>query len=197
MIILCVLLLGLGGYHIRGMVSTVQSSQLATHDKPPSPSMSPQLDADTGQGAITSDIHWDRPDLIPDDLPDPMHLKSLEARDSNGLPEEFAATTDNMSQQSGDITIQDVEQGGAIQLDGSIPLIYLKGIIYARDRRSSIITDMGIFHESDEIHGATVVQIERRTVKFSVNERTIIVRVGQSSTENEEKSQDMPSQGNS
>ncbi len=196
MIVLCVLLLGLGGYHIRGMVSTVQSGQLATHDKSPSPSMSPQPGADTGQGAITSDIHWERPDLIPDDLPDPMHLKSLGARDSKDLPEELTAATDNMSQQSGDVTIQDVEQGGAIQLDGSIPPIYLKGIIYARDSRSSIITDVGIFYESEEIHGAKVVRIERRAVEFNVNDRTIIVRVGQSSTENDEGVQDEASQEN-
>ena len=70
-------------------------------------------------------------------------------------------------------------RGTPVQLDESMPVFWVKGIIYSRMDRSTVILEEGILRKGDTIYGATVTEVLPHDVEFEKNGKVYRVRVGQ------------------
>ena len=122
---------------------------------------------------LASSLKWQPPEPIPDNLRDPMILTL------SGSPSGESET----NQPIRIVTQHDVSKGDLVQIEGTS--FYLKGIVYSEINPSSIITNEGLLHEGDVIHGIQVVKIARNNVEFQKNEHTYHVRVGEKTSDRE------------
>ena len=165
-IILGVLLLVLAVIALRKVVFSGSQSDVVTSDEDGTEV------SDTPVIASTT-LHWQPPDPIPDNFRDPMLLK-LSGSKTRGS---------KTNQPIRIVTQHEGSKGDLVQIEGAA--FYLKGIVYSEVNPSSIITDEGLLHVGDVIHGIKVINIATNSVEFQKNQHTYHVRVGEKTSDRE------------
>ena len=77
---------------------------------------------------------------------------------------------------------EEPKRGTPVQLDEETPVFWVKGIVYSRQNRSTVILDEGILTEGDTIFDAEVVRIDEHAVTFEKSGKTYCIAVGQQNT---------------
>lgn len=112
---------------------------------------------------------WHPPAAVDTHVSDPMRLPLSETSVRIVSEPNVSASTPDPN----------TARGTPVKLDEKTPVFWVKGIVYSRVNRSSVILENGILGEGDEIYGARVAHIGRHSVQFKKNGTIYRVRVGQ------------------
>lgn len=115
----------------------------------------------TSAGVVSAGITWQKPELYPSDLPDPMRLTDEMAAQIEAREEEEQITK--------------VADPGESTATGT-GVLTVKGILFSEDNPSAVIGTR-ITHVGDIIAGATIVKIDRDSVEFEKDGETWIQTV--------------------
>lgn len=122
-----------------------------------------------GMSVSEAIMSWMPPAVVQTDISDPMTLSLMETDEPGPMLPEAVTSEDPAGS----------ERGTPVQLDGETPVFWVKGIVYSRQNRSTVILDDGILCEGDTIYDATVIRIEEHAVTFEKSGKTYCVAVGQ------------------